>query len=58
MLTGSLAKLIERLEQVAKLIFSAKGWTVCRVKRIQISGITAEYSDRGRYIAGFARVHE
>jgi len=54
MLTGFPAKLIERLGQVAKLIFNAKGWTVYRVKRIQISGITAENSDRERYIAGLA----
>lgn len=50
MLTGSSAKLIERLEIVAKLVLRA---TVYRVKRIQISG-TVEYSDHARYIAGFA----
>ncbi len=53
MLTGSLAKLIERLEIVAKLVLRAKGSTVYRVKRIQISGTTAKYSDHARYIAGF-----
>jgi len=56
MLTGFPTKLIERLGQVAKLIF--KGWTVYRVKRIQISGITVENSDRERYIVGLAWVHE
>lgn len=52
MLTGSPVKL-RKVGTSSQVDFQREG-TVCRVKRIQISGITVEYSDCERYIVGFA----